>query len=105
MPDFSLISSPILPFEPPPITFEIEMQVCSKRVRQPEMNEVQFTQTQQSQDLNQNPNVSEIVHDTTQDDLDNPIAIRKGVCSCTQHPMQYHLSYTNFPPIFKAFVT
>lgn len=40
-----------------------------------------------------------------QDDLDKPIAVRKGVRSCTQHPIWYHLSYSNLSPPFKGFVT
>ena len=52
-----------------------------------ERNDIQSTQIQQSQDLNQNPSVSEIVHETSEDDMDRPIAIRKRVRSCTRHPI------------------
>ena len=38
-------------------------------------------------------------------DLDLPIAIRKGVRSCTQHPLHNHLSYVQLSPSFRAFVT
>lgn len=37
--------------------------------------------------------------------MDRPIAIRKGVRSCTQRPIQDHLSYTNLSLLFRAFVT
>ena len=36
------------------------------------------------------------------DDLDQPIALRKGVRSCTQHPISNHVSYgklTEFPSV------
>lgn len=39
------------------------------------------------------------------DDLDAPIAIRKGVRSCTQHPISKHLSYGRLSKNHRAFVS
>ena len=41
----------------------------------------------------------------TYQDLDQPIALRKGIRSCTQHPLCNHLSYSNLSPCYRAFVT
>ena len=38
------------------------------------------------------------------DDLDIPIATRKGVRSCTQHPISKFVSYSRLSPSHKAFV-
>lgn len=46
-----------------------------------------------------------MAYKTSKKDMDRPIAIRKGVRSCTQHPIQHHLSYTNLSLLFRAFVT
>ncbi|XP_074335810.1 retrovirus-related Pol polyprotein from transposon RE1 isoform X1 [Apium graveolens] len=37
--------------------------------------------------------------------MDLPIALRKGVRTCTHHPIQNHLSYAKLSPRFRAFVT
>ena len=37
--------------------------------------------------------------------LNLPIAHRKGVRSCTQHPLRSCISYSNLSPKFQAFVT
>lgn len=37
--------------------------------------------------------------------IDEPIAIRKGVCECTKHPLCKHISYAKLSPKFKAFTT
>ncbi|RVX00496.1 Retrovirus-related Pol polyprotein from transposon TNT 1-94 [Vitis vinifera] len=39
------------------------------------------------------------------DDLDQPIALRKGVRSCTQHPISNHVSYGRLSQNFQAFIT
>ena len=39
------------------------------------------------------------------DDLDLPIASRKGVCSCTKHPMSNYISYDKLSPTFLAFTS
>ena len=41
----------------------------------------------------------------TYQDLDRPFALRKGIRSCTQHPLRYHLPYSNLSPGYRAFVT
>jgi len=37
------------------------------------------------------------------DDLDVPLALRKGVRSCTKHPISNYVSYLKLSPQFKAF--
>ena len=39
------------------------------------------------------------------DDSNIPIAIRKGVRSCTQHPLSKYVSYKNLSPVFRAFTS
>ena len=39
------------------------------------------------------------------DDLDLPIAVRKGVRSCTNHPITNFISYEKLSPRYRAFVT
>ena len=41
---------------------------------------------------------------TPVDDLDIPIALRKGVRSCTQHPLSNYLSYSSLSTAFRAFI-
>ncbi|KAL6333802.1 hypothetical protein AAG906_028988 [Vitis piasezkii] len=43
--------------------------------------------------------------ETISDRLDEPIALRKGVRSCTQHPISKFVSYDNLSPSFHAFTT
>ena len=38
-------------------------------------------------------------------DSNLPIAIRKDVRSCTQHPLSKYVSYKNLSPIFRAFTS
>ena len=38
-------------------------------------------------------------------DLDIPIALRKGVISCTQHPISNFVAYEHLSPSFRAFAT
>ena len=40
----------------------------------------------------------------TNDDSDFPIAVRKGVRSCTKHPIYTFVSYEGLSPKFKTFV-
>ena len=39
------------------------------------------------------------------DELDVPIALRKGVRTCTQHPMSYFVSYDHLSPSLLAQTT
>ena len=39
------------------------------------------------------------------DDSNLPIAIRKGVRYCTQHPLSKYVSYKNLSPVFHAFTS
>ena len=43
--------------------------------------------------------------ETISNRLDEPIALRKGVRSCTQHPISKFVSYDNLSPLFHAFTT
>ena len=43
--------------------------------------------------------------ETISDRLDEPIALKKGVRSCTQHPISKFVSYDNLSPWFHAFTT
>ncbi|KAG6513861.1 hypothetical protein ZIOFF_024198 [Zingiber officinale] len=38
-------------------------------------------------------------------ELDLPVAVRKGVRSCTQHPISNHVSYSRLSPSYHAFVS
>ncbi|KAG6520064.1 hypothetical protein ZIOFF_017094 [Zingiber officinale] len=38
-------------------------------------------------------------------ELDLPVAVRKGVRSCTQHPISNHVSYSRLSPLYHAFVS
>ena len=38
-------------------------------------------------------------------DLDIPIVIRKGVRTCTKHPLSNFVSYHRLSPSYKAFIT
>ena len=38
-------------------------------------------------------------------DLDAPIAIRKGVRSCTKHPISNFVSYTRLSPNYRAYIS
>ena len=55
------------------------------------------------------PEVSELLgkNSSTEsfDDLDIPIACRKGVRSCTKHPMSHFVSYDKLSPAFFAFTS
>ena len=39
------------------------------------------------------------------DDFELPIAVWKGVRSCTQHPLSNYVSYENISPVFRAFTS
>ena len=39
------------------------------------------------------------------DNVDIPIALRKGVGSCTMHPIENFVNYDSLSPSYKAFVT
>ena len=38
------------------------------------------------------------------DDLDVPIALRKGIRSCTQHPISSYVSYYHLSLVVRAFL-
>ena len=53
-----------------------------------------------SADLSDNDSLPTVV-----DDLDAPIALRKGVRTCTQHPISQFVSYDRLSPSHHAFVS
>ena len=65
--------------------------------------------TSQESDLNSTP--TETLSGNTEfkssefNDLELPIAVRKGVRSCTSHPISNFISYEKLSPGYKAFVT
>ena len=71
------------------------------------------TRNQQSQETLLSQTESERLQDEAESspklgsdpELDLPIAQRKGVRSCTQHPLQSYIFYANLSPKFQAFVT
>lgn len=53
-----------------------------------------------------NPNVPNHVLDAQKEnDLDIPIALRKGTRACTQHPLHLFMSYKNLSHSHRAFFT
>ena len=57
-----------------------------------------------SPSLNISPDTSPIVEPTSQtNDLDIPIALRKGTRTCTKYPIQKFVSYSKLSPSFLAF--
>lgn len=73
------------------------------------------THTQQSQEYNLIPFILEqtqddaraepIVEEDVSEDLSIPIALMKGVRSCTQHPIHNYLSYSSLSPTYRSFIT
>ena len=47
--------------------------------------------------------ISESIHTNTSN-LDMPISLRKGVITCTQHPIEKYMSYGKLSQGYKAFV-
>ena len=72
-----------------------ELHVYSRRNTSRRIQNVVDPQSYQESDPNSSPEVS---------DLDCPIALRKGVRSCTRHPISNYVSYSHFSPSFQAFV-
>ncbi|RVX15345.1 Retrovirus-related Pol polyprotein from transposon TNT 1-94 [Vitis vinifera] len=78
--------------------------------KEPEDN----TPPEQNQELDQDPSnpnsqpgntIYDLNSSNDLDDLDQPIALRKGVRSCTQHPISNHVSYGKLSQNFQAFIT
>ncbi|RVW64351.1 Retrovirus-related Pol polyprotein from transposon TNT 1-94 [Vitis vinifera] len=72
------------------------------------------TPPEQNQELDQDPSnpnsqpgntIYDLNSSNDLDDLDQPIALRKGVRSCTQHPISNHVSYGKLLQNFQAFIT
>lgn len=62
-----------------------------------------------SADLSGNDPFSTVSYDidtpTVSNDLDAPIALRKGVRTCTKHPISQFVSYSHLSPSYRAFVS
>lgn len=84
------ISEPVQREEP-------SLRVYSRRPRVTQQNQPSEPTSDPPQELQQEK--------SKVDDLDAPIAIRKGVRSCTQHPISKHLSYGRLSKNHRAFVS
>ena len=54
---------------------------------------------------NKNSSDDRVEHEGNPGDLELPIALRKGVRSCTQDPISNFLGYSKLSPKFKLFTT
>ena len=74
---------------------------AKERVLPPLHNQVSEPRTEPDlfESLGKNPSNPKI------DDMDLPIASRKGVRSCTKHPMSNYVSYDKLSPTFLAFTS
>ena len=87
-----------------------ELRVYSRRARASRQEEESQTLPKPDQEpnldsLNKGNIISEDPIEIPEDDLDCPIALRKGVRSCTQHPLHNYISYSGLSPKFRDFVT
>lgn len=73
---------------------------CPESVN-PEGN-VQLTLSSSSKSSNPAPQID---LNSKSDDSNLPIAVRKGVRSCTQHLLSNYVSYENLSPVFCAFTS
>ena len=83
----------------------IELRVYSRRrARKDEVGEQPHLQ--QNQEANQNSVSAEgnLELSDNIDELQLPIALRKGVRSCTQHSIGNYVSYSRLSPKYRAFV-
>ncbi|RVW35272.1 Retrovirus-related Pol polyprotein from transposon TNT 1-94 [Vitis vinifera] len=85
-----------------------------KPEKPPQKEPENSTPPEQNQELDQDPSnpnsqPGNIIYDLNSsndlDDLDQPIALRKGVRSCTQHPISNHVTYGKLSQNFQAFIT
>lgn len=91
--------------------------VYSRRRQKPQTEPEACTFPKQSESSSQIPELPEIhqgntipnpefnIPNTEFSDLDMPIAIRKGVRSCTQHPIGNFISYEKLSQGYRAFIT
>ena len=96
-----------------------EFQIYSRRKNHLGRSEYYPVQTRQSKESNPIPtaleqaqkkaktNVDSLVEKETNlySYLDIPIGKRKGVHSCTKHPLRYYLTYTSLSPTYRDFIT
>ncbi|RVW15332.1 Retrovirus-related Pol polyprotein from transposon TNT 1-94 [Vitis vinifera] len=85
-----------------------------KPEKPPQKEPEDSTPPKQNQELDQDPSnpnsqpgntIYDLNSNNDLDDLDQPIALRKGVRSCTQHPISNHVSYGKLSHNFQAFIT
>ncbi|RVW21058.1 Retrovirus-related Pol polyprotein from transposon TNT 1-94 [Vitis vinifera] len=85
-----------------------------KPEKPPQKEPEDSTPPEQNQELDQDPSnpnsqpgntIYDLNSSNDLDDLDRPIALRKGVRSCTQHPISNHVSYGKLSQNFQAFIT
>ena len=78
---------------------EIKQRTLPEQVHQAEPN------SNPSEISPGNTNFNHVHNELKNDDLNLPIVKRKGVQSCTNHPIYNFLSYDGLPPVFRAFAT
>ncbi|RVW52517.1 Retrovirus-related Pol polyprotein from transposon TNT 1-94 [Vitis vinifera] len=85
-----------------------------KPEKPPQKEPEDSTPPEQNQELDQDPSnpiaqpgntIYDLNSSNDLDDLDQPIALRKGVRSCTQHPISNHVYYGKLSQNFQAFIT
>ena len=85
---------------------EKELRVYTRRNKPQEMVEIPIIpeQSHESEPISGNSG-NHVVNDHNDNDLDVPIAIRKGVRECTKHSIYNFISYAGLSPKFRAFTT
>ena len=103
-------SIPIVPVpESSPVTTQEKSKnilVYSRRQKaQKEAKNQTLSQQCQEANLDSQPTETHTGNAPLIDDLNQPIALRKGTRSCTLHPISNFVSYKGLSPNYKAFVT
>ena len=90
------VSSPVPPVESPdhPAPSQFEISDMSTLIRQKVLASYTVSAIPSPVDGQTSPAASP-------SDLDNPIALRKGKWSCTDHPISNFVSYDHINPIFR----
>jgi len=91
------VSSPVPPVESPdhPAPSQFEISDMSTLIRQKVLASDTVSAIPSPVDGQTSPPAA------SPSDLDNPIALRKGKWSCTDHPISNFVSYDHINPIFR----
>ena len=85
-----------------------------KPEKPPQKEQEDNTPPEQNQELDQDPSdpnsqpgntIYDLDDSNDPNDLDQPIALRKGIRSCTKHPISNHVSYGKLSQNFQVFIT